>query len=115
MRRARDTAALLGAPVAVDARIREVPRPWAGDFADACRRYLLGEALPGWEPQRAARTRFAAAVAEHGDAVYVTHGTVLAPYLASVVPALDAVRFWTELSFPGAWALTADGTLTHLP
>jgi hypothetical protein len=47
-------------------------------------------------------------VEQHGRAIYVSHGTVLSLYLASVVPDLDAVRFWRELRNPDAWLL--DGT-----
>jgi hypothetical protein len=41
-------------------------------------------------------------------ASYVSHGTVLSLYLASVVPSLNAMRFWTELRNPDAWQLDGE-------
>lgn len=102
MRRAVDTARFFGEPV-IDARLGEVFRPWSNDVEESIRRYFAGEVLEGWEPQAEARARIQAVVNEHGRAIYVSHGTVLSLYLASAVPALNAMRFWTELRNPDAW------------
>ena len=50
---------------------------------------------------------------EHRDAVYVTHGTALSLYLASVVPNLDPFGFWTGLQSPDAWLIDGE-RLIHL-
>jgi hypothetical protein len=76
-------------------------------------RYLRGDEIDGWEPQRVALSRFAACVKARRDAIYVTHGTVLSLYLASVVDGFDPVAFWNGLTSPDAWRL-ADGELTRL-
>lgn len=102
--KARQTAALLGEHCEIDARLGEVTRGWSDNFEAEVARYLDGEALEGWEPQRDACARFTAAVDEHGDATYVTHGTVLTLYLSSVVPDLDPFTFWRALTLPDAWA-----------
>jgi broad specificity phosphatase PhoE len=105
MVRAIETAKFFGEP-AIDPRLAEVSRPWVHDDLDAdVARYFLGESLNGWEPQAEARARFRAAVDEHGRAVYVTHGTIMTLYLASVVPTLNAMEFWSRLTFPDAWQL----------
>jgi broad specificity phosphatase PhoE len=106
MRRAIETAAHFGSP-AIDARLREVARPWVADLERDVERYLAGEILDEWEPQAYARARFRAVLDDHARAIYVTHGTVLTLYLASVVPSFDAMRFWTGLTFPDAWELDA--------
>ncbi len=112
MRRAIETAELLGAP-AIDARLDEVPRPWSDDLDAAIARYFAGEPREGWEPQGEARARMDAAIREHGDAIYVSHGTVLSLYLASVVPGLDALGLWNGLRNPDAYELRGNA-LTHL-
>jgi hypothetical protein len=113
-RKARETAMLFGGSVTTDARLGEVRRPWvSGDLRPDVVRYLRGEEIHEWEPQRSATLRFANCVRGRRDAIYVTHGTVLALYLASVVDGLDPVAFWNGLTFPDAWHLE-DGVLTRL-
>ena len=46
-----------------------------------------------------------AALEDYGEAIYVSHGTVLSLYLASLVPRLEAMRFWSEVANPDAWEL----------
>ena len=104
MRRAIGTASFFGTPT-IDARLAEVSRPWSDDLDAAISRYFGAESLDGWEPQADVRARMQAVVADHGDAIYVSHGTVLSLYLASLVPALEAMRFWSELRNPDAWEL----------
>jgi broad specificity phosphatase PhoE len=104
LRRASDTAALLGEPL-LDARLREVPRPWTDDLDRDVEQYLAGKTLDGWEPQAEVLTRFSACIAEHGPVTYVSHGTVLSLYLGSVVQDLDAFAFWKALALPDAWEL----------
>lgn len=108
LRRAIDTGRHFGDPI-IDARLGEVARPWSDDFDDAVARFLAGEAIAGWEPQSEARARFKAALDEHGDAIYVTHGTVLTLFLMAVVPGFDAIAFWTSMAFPDAWLLDTEG------
>jgi hypothetical protein len=47
-------------------------------------------------------------VKDHGPAIFVTHGTVLTIYLASIAPDIDAMTFWSGLSTTDAW--NVDGT-----
>jgi broad specificity phosphatase PhoE len=108
MRRAIDTAQYFGEPT-IDPRLGEVARPWTDAIEGAVARYLRGEAIEGWESQADARARFRSVVDDHGRAIYVTHGTVLALYLASIVPTLDALQFWSELRNPDAWELDGNG------
>ena len=108
MRRAVETAQFFGEPT-IDPRLREVSRPWTDDLDDSVTRYLGGEAVDDWEPQSEARARIAGVVEQKGRAIYVSHGTVLSLYLASVVPDLDALRFWSELRNPDAWRLEDKG------
>jgi broad specificity phosphatase PhoE len=108
MRRAVETAKFFGEPV-VDPRLQEVSRPWTDDLDGAIARYFRGEPVEGWEPQADARARLAAAVEDHGRAIYVSHGTVLSLHLASVVPTLDAMGFWAGLTSPDAWRLEGAG------
>lgn len=108
MRRAIETARFFGEPT-VDPRLAEVSRPWTNDDLEASiTRYFLGEPLDGWEPQADARARIEAEVGEYGRAIYVTHGTVLSLSLSSIVPALNAMRFWTDLTNPDAWQVDGD-------
>ena|GEM_PF-4423494 len=107
MRRAVETAHILGAAT-IDPRLAEVDRVWSEGFDELVRRYFQGEALDRWEPVAQARARFAAAVKDHGPAIFVTHGTVLTIYLVSIAPDIDAMTFWSGLSTPDAWKL--DGT-----
>jgi len=105
MRRAIETARFFGEPT-IDPRLREVSRPWTDDLDVSVMRYLRGEPVVDWEPQSEARARIEGVAKDHGRAIYVTHGTVLSLYLASIVPMLDAVQFWSELRSPDAWQLS---------
>lgn len=102
MRRAVETAAFFGVP-AVDARLREVSRPFVEDPSMSLSHYLSGRPVDGWEAQNNAIARIDAAVTEHGEAIYVTHGTVLSLYMATRCQTLDAYSFWTALQNPDAW------------
>jgi broad specificity phosphatase PhoE len=104
MRRAVETAAYFGEPT-IDARLREVSRPWTDDVERALARYFEDAVLDGWEPQAEVRTRMQSVVDDYGAAIYVSHGTALSLYLASVAPALRAMAFWNRLRSPDAWAL----------
>ncbi len=104
MRRAIETARYFGEPT-IDERLREVAQPRLGELDDELERYLRGERLDGWERQHQAHARVQAAVHDHGDAIYVSHGTVLSLYLASVVPKLSASRFWRGFRYPDTWKL----------
>jgi len=112
MRRAVETARFLGEPT-VDARLTEVSRPWTDDLHAAVTRYLFGEPLQDWEPQVVARARFSKVVEEYGRVIYLSHGTVLSLYLASVMPTLSAMTFWAELSSPNVWQVEGE-QLVHL-
>jgi broad specificity phosphatase PhoE len=112
-RKAQATAAFIADEFAIDHRLGEVTRPWVDDLAVANARYLLGERMDGWEPQPDAVARFTAAVGEYGEAIFVTHGTVLTLYLATAVPDLEPVGFWSGLAFPDAWSL-GDNRLTRV-
>ena len=102
MRRAIDTARYFGEPT-IDARLAEVTRPWTDDLDDGIARYLHGEQLQGWEPQADVQARIQAVVDAHPDAIYVTHGTAMTLYLASLVPTLNTKQFWADLRMPDAW------------
>ena len=104
MRRAIETARFFGEPT-IDPRLREVSRPWTDDLDLSVMRYLRGEPVVDWEPRSEAQARIEGVAKDHGLAIYVTHGTVLSLYLASIVPMLDAVQFWSELRSPDAWQL----------
>jgi broad specificity phosphatase PhoE len=87
--------------------LREVERPWVdGPLDDAVRAYLDGVVLAGWEPQQAAVARFDLAVRRlDGAALVVTHGTVLALWLASTVDDLASAELWTSMRMPDAYAV----------
>lgn len=67
--------------------------------------YFSGQPVSRWESQAQAVARVEAVVAEHGEAIYVTHGTVLSLFMASRCPELDAYAFWTRLRNPDAWQI----------
>jgi broad specificity phosphatase PhoE len=116
--RARQTAeemvAVCGGTLTVDARVAETRRPrvWDANFAELARQFVAGRRHRGWETHDAVVSRFDAAVGEalgaSGGApvVVVTHGQVLTLWLRSVGALDDAPRFWSELAFPDAWAVT---------
>lgn len=95
--------------LSIEPALGEVERPWVdGDYKALARRYLLGEALEGWEPRAAALTRVRKAIdgirAAHGEAdvAVVSHGLVLSTYLSELL-ALDATRMvelWDGIGFP---------------
>ena len=96
-----------------DARLGEVSRRWSDDLDRPIDRYFGGEAVPGGDAQADAAACVHAVVEEHGRAIYVTHGTILSLYLASVVPSIDAGQFWTDLTNPDAREF-ADAPLSPL-
>lgn len=107
-RKAIGTAAALGRAFSVDARLREVSRPWIGsqdEFVSACRRYLRGEQLAGWEPQEQARARFAQAA----RGIVVAHGTIMSLFVAARCPGIDVVEFFEGLEMPDVWVLDDAG------
>jgi len=128
MRRAIETARMLG-PFIIDDRLAEVERPWSTtadvppnldeqhastlSFADSLARYLHGNAVEGWEPQNAARARLRAAVNEHGNVIYITHGTLLTLFLSPYLGSTRPMQFWAELASPDVWQLEGS-KLTHL-
>jgi broad specificity phosphatase PhoE len=104
MRRAIETAEFFGVPT-VDARLAEVSRPLVNERQDSVAAYFSGQMVEGWEAQSDAIARIEASVAEHGDAIYVTHGTILSLFMASRCPGLDAYDFWAHLQNPDAWTI----------
>ena len=86
-----------GVELVVDERLREVERganlPSYEEHVAAVGRYLAGEPVDGWESREQAERRFREAVAEvDGDAVVVTHGTVLALFLGLDHASWQAMR-----------------------
>lgn len=104
MRRAIETAEFFGVPT-IDTRLAEVTRPFLAETEESFAVYFSGQAVDGWEPQSDAIARIEASVADHGDAIYVTHGTVLSLFIASRCRALDAYSFWAHLWNPDAWSI----------
>lgn len=105
-RKAIETAQALGRDFSVDARLREVSRPWISDpeaFKSAVQCYLNGEDVDGWEPQRAALGRFS----EAARGIVVSHGTVMSLFVASIA-SVDANTFLSTLRMPDAWLLTGN-------
>jgi broad specificity phosphatase PhoE len=108
--KALETASALGAPVEIDARLREHDRVgvgWLDDFVGAVE---AGFARPhdvvfGVESYAAALARFAAAVndarAAHPDGrlAIVSHGTVIALYVGRE-SGRDPLAVWRELRMP---------------
>jgi broad specificity phosphatase PhoE len=108
MVRAIETARFFAEPT-IDPRLNEIGRPWAEDISESLEQYFLGEEVDGWEAQEDACARMQACIEEHGDAIYVSHGTVLSLYLASVVPKMNGMRFWRGFRHPDAWQLNGGG------
>lgn len=103
-RKAIETAQALGRDFSVDARLREISRPWISDpeaFKVSVQRYLDGEDVDGWEPQRVALGRFA----EAARGLVVSHGTIMSLFVASIAN-VDANAFCSALRMPDAWELT---------
>ena len=99
--RAVETAYLLGGTIRRDPRLREVERPpaWDDAYRDTARRYLEGEAIPGWEPRAGVIARMEQAATEAD--VVVTHGLALTLHLR------QSPTFWGALRFPDAWSALA--------
>jgi broad specificity phosphatase PhoE len=115
MRRAIDTARLLGEPT-VDPRLAEVSREFSDDdFRGSVARYLQGDTVDGWEPQADALARIQSSVVDNGEAIYVSHGTLLTLYLASIVPDLSAMQFWEAFTNPDAWQVDGDRVIRLTP
>jgi broad specificity phosphatase PhoE len=116
--KARETAeelvAVCGGTLTVDARVAETRRPqgWDANFAERARQFVAGRQHDGWESRHAVVARFDAAVREAIEAragaplVVVTHGQALTLWLQSIGAVDDTPRFWSELAFPAAWAIT---------
>lgn len=122
-RKARETADVLGLRlgrlVLEDAAFAEADRPaeFDTDYRTRATAYLSGRDYPGWEPLAAVVRRFAegvaraAAAADDGPAIVVTHGLALAAYVASVT-GIDVGAFWESLTLPDAWLVDPDtGTI----
>jgi len=107
-------ARVAGVPVRLDARLGETrgAEAWLDDHRRRAARYVAGEPVAGWEPQADAVARVDAAlraVAASGAAtvVAVTHGRVLALWLAAAATLPDPAAFWAGLRYPDAWAVEA--------
>lgn len=114
--KAFQTAEILGAAMDLDVTVIEDLRehdrtgvpflPGPGEFAASVLRLFAnpGELVFGVESAAAALARFRTGVGEvlsRGDRqpLLVTHGTVMALYVAAV-SSVDAAGFWRELSMP---------------
>ncbi len=114
--KAVETAEIVGGALGVPIRIRDgleehhrgnVPFiPTTKEFEQAIEEFFSqpSRLVLGSETARQARVRFTAAIdavldADSGDAIVVTHGTVMTLYLAQVadIPPMD---FWRELRTP---------------
>src|SRR5690242_10663679 len=91
--KARETAALARLDATIDARLREVARPWTDAYKTQVRRYLGGEDLEGWEPRTDALARLHAAL-DGFDGVVVSHGLAISLYAGL------SFDEWRALPFP---------------
>jgi broad specificity phosphatase PhoE len=114
MVRAIETARFFGEPT-IDPRLNEIGRPWAEDLSEPLEQYFAGEPVDGWEPQADACARMQACIEEHRDAIYVSHGTVLSLYLASVVPKMNGMRFWRGFRHPEGLQFNGNGLVRLRP
>ena len=111
-RKAIETAEALGlGPALPSAAFDEVTRPWFDDrseLEEAMARYFAGAPLSGWEPLAEATARFERGVHDlaEGDAVVVTHGTVMSAWLSASGRIADAIAFWSSLRMPDALSMT---------
>ncbi len=97
---ARIVADALGREFRVDARAREVARPFvSGDLAHSVSRYLRGDVLEEWEPLDSVVARLDEILFAARGTVVVTHGTALSAWLARRAE-LDSVALWSSLQFP---------------
>ena len=103
-----------GRDVVVMKAFAEVSKPWFDDpdaHVRAVHRYLAGDDLDGWEPLHDAVARFDAGVVALGNdapRIVVTHGTVMAAWLASIGAVTDPSAFWSALRMPDAYVLGHD-------
>jgi broad specificity phosphatase PhoE len=94
--------------IAVELALGEVHRPWTdGDYRDAARRYLRGEAIAGWEPREAVTERVRAClnsiVSQHGEADIgiVSHGLAVSLLVSDVLSLDDeaTAMLWDGIGF----------------
>lgn len=102
-----------GVPPRLDERLGETrgADAWLGDHRERAARYVAGEPVAGWEPQAEAAARVDAAlreVAGAGTVVAVSHGRVLAVWLATAAGLADPAAFWADLRYPDAWTVELD-------
>ncbi len=98
----------LGIEIRTDSRLNEVQRPWtSGDFRGDVLSYLGGDALEEWEPIDDVRSRMASALTSlpRGHIAFVSHGTAMTVFLASM-GLVEAASFWSDLLFPDAWLIS---------
>jgi len=91
--KAAETAALAGLEARVDERLREVARPWSGDYVTEVRRWFAGVELPGWERREDALERLHAAL-DGFTGVAVSHGLAISLYAGL------SFDEWRMLPFP---------------
>ncbi len=102
----------LGVPTRIEAGLEEHHRdnvpffPTTAEFGQAIDEFFSqpSRLVLGSETASQARDRFAAAIeavleADSGDAIVITHGTVMSLYLAQVTD-IKAMSFWRELRTP---------------
>jgi len=105
---ARIVADVTGGEVVVDARLREVSRPWTpGGYRALAKAWLAGHHLDGWESQATVSQRMAGAIDDimgsaDSTALVVGHGLAVTTFLAAVTD-IEPVAFWTALRLPDAW------------
>ena len=117
--KARQTAeeirSLRGGTLLADGRVVEVNRPhsWVDGYQQLARAYVASTQHAGWEAHANVIARFDAAVRDALEAasrravVVVSHGQAMTTWLARAALLTDPARFWSELTFPDAWQLTA--------
>jgi broad specificity phosphatase PhoE len=105
---ARIVAEVNGGEVVVDARLREVSRPWVpNDYQELATTWLTGRRLEGWESQESVLQRMSEAIDDilapvDSVALVVSHGLAMATFVASLI-GVEPVTFWTDLRLPDAW------------
>jgi broad specificity phosphatase PhoE len=112
---AEEIVCVVGGEVRIDPRLRETRGGdrWDERHRELAARYVAGEALPGWEPQAEAVARSDAALRDAaataaGPVGVVTHGRLLALWLASTAALPDPAAFWDALRYPDAWQIELD-------
>ena len=121
---ADQVAGALGVPVRVAGGLEEhhrdnVPFLPEQDFEEMVKRILCnpGQLVFGTETADQARDRMAAAIegvikADQADGIVVTHGTVIALYVASVAD-VRPVRLWKRLGLPSFLVLMVPSMAIH--